>query len=246
MKNSITLILIFLIIISFGILSVDDTKLEKSLIPINIIELRVPEPSGLYFDLKSNSLWTVSDENSTVYNIDIEGNFLHSFEVNGQDLEGITMVDDSTIVTILERERVVVFLNTNGDELKRFSINLKGKPNKGLEGITFNTINMRLYIISEKEPGILLEVDTTGTEMGRIELDYASDYSGLDYVKSKDELWIISDESESILKCSNDGLLLEKFKINIEQVEGIAIDEENCLLYLISDPLEKLYIYSLP
>jgi uncharacterized protein YjiK len=214
--------------------------------PVETIDLTVPEPSGLYYDKVSNTLWTVSDENSTIYNINLSGEILNTIVVDGIDLEGITMMNDSTLVTILERDRTLVYLNKSGKELKRKKIALNGNPNKGLEGISFNPSNSHFFILNEKEPGMLLEIDTLGKILEQKKLDYSSDYSGLFYVESKEELWIISDEGKSIFKCSQNGSLIEKYKVNIEQIEGIAIDSENSTLFVVSDPLEKLFIYSLP
>ena len=249
MKKTVLAILILLLI---GIIIIcnynnqDDTHAEIVLTPINSIELSVPEPSGLHFDKTTKTLWTVSDENSTIYNIDLNGNILNKIIVNGLDLEGVTKINDSTLATILERDRIVVFLDEDGMELKRFDINVKGDRNKGLEGISYNINSSNLYLLNEKEPGKLLIIDTSGNLIAQNTLTFAKDYSGLFIVESKKELWIISDEDEAIFKCALDGTVLKKYKINIEQIEGITIDEENGLLYLVSDPLEKLIVYKLP
>jgi uncharacterized protein YjiK len=249
MKNKILAVLvIFLLgtIIICNYNNVSDSDTLGLLSPTATIDLAVPEPSGLYYDKVSNTLWTVSDENSTIYNIDFSGEILNTIVVDGIDLEGITMMNDSTIVTILERDRTIVFLNKSGKELKRVKIELNSDPNKGLEGISFNPANSHFFILNEKDPGMLLEVDTLGNIIEQNNLDYSSDYSGLFYVESKEELWIISDEGEAVFKCSQDGAIMEKYNIGIEQIEGIAIDSENSILFVVSDPLEKLFIYSLP
>jgi len=239
-------VVLVLVVIICNIDNLNNEKTETVLIPKQIIELKVPEPSGLYFDKSNNTLWTVSDENSTIYNIDLEGEIINQIIVDGFDLEGITKTNDSTIVTILERERTVLFLDTNGVELKKVEINLPGEPNMGLEGVTYNSITTHLYIVNEKEPGLLLEIDKAGKVIKTTELDYATDYSGLDFCTSANELWIISDECKSVLQCSNDGALIKKYKVYIEQIEGVAIDHNSSLIYIVSDPLEKLYIFELP
>jgi len=214
--------------------------------PITIIDLKVPEPSGLHFDNKTKTLWTVSDDNSRIYNINLEGKIISSFVVDGTDLEGITMINDSILVTILERDRIVVFLNKSGEEIRRFNINIKGKLNSGLEGIAYNSISSNFFILNEKQPGVLLEVNVDGKILNKKILNYAKDYSGLVYVQQDDELWMISDEDEVILKCKNEGTVIEEYKVNINQIEGIAIDSKNAKLYLVSDSQEKLYVFNLP
>jgi len=44
-------------------------------------ELEIAEPSGLTFDKANNTLWTVSDENSTIYEISLEGKILNYFTI---------------------------------------------------------------------------------------------------------------------------------------------------------------------
>jgi len=249
MKKNITAVLILLligIVILYKYKNQSESQSEILLFPETTINLSLPEPSGLYYDNKSNTLWTVSDENSTIYNIDLKGKILESIVVDGFDLEGITMIDDSILVTILERERTVVFINKAGKELKRFKIDISGEPNKGLEGISYNPFNSHLYIINEKEPGILFEIDTSGNIISLDTLRFASDYSGLSNMKANNGLWIISDEEEAIYKYSLNDKIIKKFKVDIEQIEGIAFNDEKSLLYIVSDPLEKLFIYSLP
>jgi uncharacterized protein YjiK len=214
--------------------------------PKSSIKLTVPEPSGLCYDSNSNSLWTVSDEDTTICNIDLSGNVVKKIKVNGYDLEGITMFNDSTLITILERSREVVFINKNGIEQKRFSLKIGGKPNEGLEGIAFNPNNNYLYLIKEKNPCLLIETDLEGKVFSERKLNISKDLSGLYYDIIKDELWIISDESKAIFKCKTDGTIINEFKVDIKQIEGIAIDFTNSLLYLVSDKTEKLYTFDLP
>ncbi|MFZ1289797.1 MAG: SdiA-regulated domain-containing protein [Melioribacteraceae bacterium] len=214
--------------------------------PISKTKINVPEPSGLYFEESTNSLWTVSDESSKVYNIDFSGNIINSFAINGFDLEGITFINDTTIAIILERTREVVFLNSSGKEISRFSLSLYGKPNSGFEGIEFNPNNNHLYIVNEKVPCLLIETDLKGNIIFQIKIEFAEDLSGLCYDKAQNELWIISDESKAIYKCKTDGTLIQKFAVEIKQIEGIAINFKESKLYIISDPEEKLYIFNLP
>ncbi len=58
-------------------------------------------------------------------------------------------------------------------------LNIKGKPNKGLEGITYNPQNNSFFVVNEKKPGLLLEIDSKGKTINKNELKFASDYSGL-------------------------------------------------------------------
>lgn len=247
MKKVLLFVIIFIIVaVIFFLIKKEEVNQKTHLQPIKSISLTVPEPSGLFFDKTSKTFWTVSDENSTIYNIDSLGNIISEIKVNGKDLEGITKLNDTTLVTILERERTIIFLNINGTELNKINLDLKGEPNKGLEGITYNSTKNELYIINEKDPGLLLTIDSSNSVIKKQELYFTSDYSGLDYVEELDMLWIISDEGNAIMQCTTEGKLIKKFTVDVEQIEGIAVDYENKLIYIISDPLEKMFIYRLP
>lgn len=248
--NNRTLIIIIVIALFLLLISlffpIKDEENESSLNLVNEIQLTVPEPSGLYFDDITNTLWTVSDENSHIYNISLAGNIIDSFQVDGFDLEGITIIQDSILVTILERDRTIIFLDREGNELSRFKLNLTGEPNKGIEGIAYSNNTDRLFIVNEKNPRLLLIVDKQGHIDSKFKLDFATDFSGLHYDEQNERLWIISDENSEIFSCSQDGKLIDRYKVNIEQIEGVTIDKENSLIYIISDPLEKLFVYTIP
>ncbi|MCP5062043.1 MAG: hypothetical protein GY936_06210 [Ignavibacteriae bacterium] len=210
------------------------------------ILLKVPEPSGITHNKNSNSLLIVSDESSRIYKLSTDGKIYDSLEVNGFDLEGITYLNDSTLVTILERDRTVVTLTDKGKELSRFNIDLYGKPNSGLEGITFNPNNNHLYVLNEKNPCLLLELGLDGKVFSKKELKFAKDLSGIFFDELKNELWITSHENKSAYKCTTDGTVLNSYSIGVPQAEGIAIDFEMKKIFLVCDKSQSLLIYLLP
>jgi uncharacterized protein YjiK len=96
-------------------------------------EIMVPEPSGIDISYDEKGFWVVSDQNSKVYLIDSWGKEIKNFKVYGEGLEGITVIDDSSLAVVLERTREVVILDTSGKELKRAALELEGELNSGLE-----------------------------------------------------------------------------------------------------------------
>ncbi|MCW8849056.1 MAG: SdiA-regulated domain-containing protein [Melioribacteraceae bacterium] len=242
-----TLILLALAMIIYcSFLNKTNQLSAATLSPIDIIPLKIPEPSGLHFESKTNSLWIVSDENSTIYNVNLKGQIISKMIVDGKDLEGITLIKDSVLVVVLERDRSLVFLDKIGKELNRINLELSGDLNKGIEGIAFNPNNNSFFVVNEKKPGLLLEIDSVGKTISKNELTFASDYSGLFFDQSENILWIISDEDKAIFRCTTSGKLISKYNIEIEQIEGISINFEKSLIYIISDPLEKLFVFELP
>jgi len=205
----------------------------------------VPEPSGLDLSYDEKGFWMVSDQNSKVYLIDSWGKEIKSFEVNGYDLEGITVVNDSTIAIVLERTREVVVLDTAGNELKRVSLNLEGELNSGLEGITYNPEKKKYYVLNEKKPTLLLTLDENLVEQKRDTLNFAKDFSGIFFDYVDNTLWILSDESKRIYKTDLSGSPIEEFKINVDQPEGITLNKSRTKLFLVSDVTGNLYVFIL-
>lgn len=210
---------------------------------VRTISLKVQEPSGLDLTFNRDGFWTVSDENSKVYLLDPAGNVLRSFKVNGIDLEGVAVVNENTIAVVLERSREIVLLDTLGNEIGRKKLNLAGESNSGLEGITYDVLNNKYYLINEKSPGLLIKLDKELNEQSRTELKLAKDYSGIFYEKNENVLWILSDESQKIIITDNSGNLIEEYSTKIVQAEGITLDYEKNRCYIVSDNKEELYEY---
>ncbi len=58
------------------------------------------------------------------------------------------------------------------------------------------------------------------------------------------ELWIVSDQSKTINKCTLTGDLIDSYSIGVLQAEGIAIAKDK--IYVVSDAEEELYIFKKP
>ncbi len=222
----------------------NDDKVKK--LSFSVAEkIPVPEPSGLALTSDETGFWVVSDENSTIYLIDSWGREVKSFNVNGGDLEGITTINDSTLAVVLERTREIVILDTSGLELKRVKLELKGKLNSGLEGITYDPNEKKFYLLNEKDPILLITLDENLIELKRDTLKFSKDVSGIFYDTLDKILWILSDESQRIFKTDLSGKPIEEFKIKITQPEGITLNEARTKLYIVSDKTGNLYVFNL-
>jgi uncharacterized protein YjiK len=208
-------------------------------------KIPVTEPSGLDLTFDEKKFWVVSDQNSKVYLIDSWGRVVKSFKVDGEGLEGITVIDDSTLAVVLERTREVVILDTSGLELKRRKLNLKGELNSGLEGITFDPKGKKFYVLNEKQPRLLLTLDEELNELRRDTLNFSKDVSGIYFDNVDNTLWILSDESQRIFKTDLSGNPIDEFKINVTQPEGITFNKDHTKLYIVSDKNGSLYVFNL-
>ena len=237
------LILITTILISFC--KENEHPAENPISYMGAYAISVPEPSGLDLTYEENGFWTVSDETSTVYKLDNEGNVVNTIKVDGFDFEGITVIDETTIAIVLERAREIVILDTSGTELKRIKLNLEGELNSGIEGITYNPKNGHYFVVNEKKPSLLLELDDKFEILHIDTLKFSKDVSGIYYDEANNILWILSDENQLIVKTDLNGNLIQKTNITIVQPEGITINKEGKRLYIVSDNKETLYMFEI-
>lgn len=220
-----------------------DNKNKGELKQLAEYKINVTEPSGLALTIDKKHLWTVSDQSRSAYMLTLDGKIVKSVKIDAVDLEGITVVDDTTIAVISEISGEIIFVGYSGKEQKRFSTSHINKNNTGLEGIEFDKKSDHFFIIKEKNPAYLIEYDQKFNELSRKELNYASDFSGVEFTAETNQLWIISDENKSLFLCNNKGEVIETYKVKITQIEGIAIDVKSRRIYFVSDKEEKLYIF---
>jgi uncharacterized protein YjiK len=212
---------------------------------IGQFQLDVPEPSGLALSIDKQHLWTVSDANSTVYQLSLDGKVLSSFAVEAGDLEGIAVVSDSVLCVISERAGELIFLTYQGQELERHKLEDSGGNNAGYEGLAYDRINKRFFLAKEKMPPLLIELDGNLKAISTNVLDYASDLSSLDYDHETGTLWLASDESRIVASITTDGLIMSHLPFTFPQIEGIAYDSLAKTVYLVCDKKEKLFVLKL-
>ena len=210
-------------------------------------KIEIPEPSGLSLAFSENELFTVSDKTGKIYKISFEGKLIDEIKSPGIDLEGITInKNENQIFCVEEKTNKIILLNEKGEFLQDFNLPKIGeKRNSGPEGITFSPTNNMFYILHEKNPGLLIEWSLTMGIINETKLYFAKDYSGISYSEKSNSLWIISDDSETLTKCSLSGTPIKTYKLPIKQAEGIAINSDETEVYVVSDIEEKLYILGL-
>lgn len=239
------LFLIITLVLTFFICSCQN-KTEEPVHRIKYLSgktISVPEPSGLDLTYDKKGFWTVSDETSTIYKLDGDGNVVSMIKVNGFDLEGVTTVSDTTIAIVLERTREVLLLDTSGTEIFRKDLGLKGEANSGLEGITYIPDNGHFYVLNEKKPKLLIELDPKFEILNIDTLKFSKDVSGIFYDKKNKCLWMLSDENQLVVKTDMHGNVKERMDISIVQPEGITIAPDGKRLYIVSDNRNALYVY---
>ena len=213
---------------------------------IDTVELSgVPEPSGLALDPDGSHLWTVSDQTGSMYRLTTGGTRVATIDIGGQDLEGITVdPTDGTLFVVEEGLGQVLHVDREGNILERLTpAGLPDMGNAGLEGVTIDPRTGHLFLLKEKEPGLLIEMDRDGTVLATIELDFATDYSGLAFDAAAGQLLVISDQSATLTWCTTDGKPQRTLATGLEKGEGIALDPDRSVFYAVSDSWATLTSY---
>jgi len=211
---------------------------------INSYDIDVEEPSGLDLSLDNNSLWTVSDKRSKIYQLDLTGNILQEINIPATDLEGITIDNsDNSVWVVLEGQGEILNVDILGNEIQRITIPAVRDGSGGLEGITLNSMNNHLFLLKEKDPGVLIELDTEFEILHFKHISTALDYSGMDYDEIENELWIVSDQDKKVYRYDLGGNVIDSYPINVEKAEGIAFDSSKKLVYIVSDSADSLFVY---
>ena len=243
------ILLIFLFILTSCEIedSVETTPPSSSFISkIAEYQTDVSEPSGLTLGENNKTLWTVSDNTNNVYQLDLTGNIIKELEFNGNDLEGIAFDKrDGTLWLSEEELRQLVHIDTNGAELGRFTItNLEGSGNSGLEGVCLDTA-FNTFVLNEKSPQLWAELDSNFSAVEVKEITEVDDVSGIYYDSLGKFFWIVSDESKKLFQWTPDKGVIESADLDYSKAEGVAVNRNNNMIYIVSDKTGKLYIYQI-
>jgi len=201
------------------------------------------EPSGLAFSEALQKMWVVSGGDQHIYMLDTIGRVEKKLKYEGVDLEGIAFdVIDSTLWVIDEATKEIVHIDLDGNILFRKEESYYSTPNKGPEGITIGK-DHAMYIINERDPSVLFELDSAYSIAQTYPLDFASDYSDISYEPLTDSFFILSDESNAFFSWSKQQGVINKYLLPNYKNEGIAFDRTRNLFYVVNDATAKLYFY---
>jgi len=208
-------------------------------------KINVSEASGLTINATGSTLYSVSDNTSNIYELATDGTVIKEYVYNGNDVEGISMVSINKMLLVEERTKEIVEYDLiSKNYIKHKIIYSNNDSNNGLEGIAMNLNDNTIFILNEKNPGLLMRLRSDFSIIESYNLDFASDYSGIFYDKDLNILWILSDESKTINKCSLKGDLIKSYPISVTKAEGIAVT--NNAIYVVSDLNSTLYKFKKP
>ena len=219
---------------------------------LGVFPLNIKDPSALALDPDSETLWTVSDNpGGGIYRISFQGEILQHIEMDSDDLEGI-IVDpvDNTLWVVEEKMRQLVNISRDGIELNRIQLNIdRDIENDGPEGITVNPNTGHFYVVNEKNPRQLHELNPQMEIIKTTNINFTGifkleDLSGISYNIVENTLWIVSDTSEKIVVTGLDAKPIKAYNIDVFDPEGIAVKADERIVFVVSDSDRKLYVFN--
>lgn len=208
-------------------------------------KIKVKEPSGLAVNDAGNVLYTVSDKHSKIYKLSTKGDVIETIDCEGTNLEGVSNFTSGKLLLAEEGSKKLIVFDIETGQGSNHKIKYKNKDkNSGIEGVTYDSTTETIFIVNEKNPGKLITLGKDFTVLDTYKLGFANDYSGIFYDNSSNQLWILSDQNKTVNKCTLKGKLIESYKIDVKQPEGIAVT--NTHIYVVSDAEAKLYRYKKP
>lgn len=206
---------------------------------LEFIGLSIKEPSGLSYSTDRQSLVVVSDR-GTIFDIGFDGSAHKQYTLVFDDLEGVCVdASDNSIYVVEEQKGQIVKISAEGTILSTTNI-LDSHDNNGLEGITYDASRDIFYLLKEKNDGLLIKYSFKDKSIQKINLSFALDYSGIYYNNVTDNLWILSQESQTLNKCDINGKLRKSFFYPITGMEGIIVNESETEAWVVSDPQNSL------
>ncbi|MDF1743840.1 MAG: SdiA-regulated domain-containing protein [Gimesia sp.] len=233
------------------------------------------EPSGVAM-APDGCLWTVCDESRRLFRIDTEGQLLSTLEIDNRGLEGITFDAEGHIWVVDEdASKIIGYDRLTGDQItSRRLKDLEGysdiaayfedAANKGLEGITFDSLRSEILLLKEAKPGLLIAItasldrivavdrlnERNGFTADKVK-SKKLDFSGMCYDAVHDLLWIVSDEAKRVYTFDRSrGCVIQSFALKNDQsgrkirnAEGVVVDPESKRLYVVSDQDAELYVF---
>jgi uncharacterized protein YjiK len=230
--------------------------------------------SALTFDPVRKSLFTVTNKNSELIELSLEGRIIRRIALVGfGDPEAVEFISADTYVITDERQQRLIKIHLEKDttfldasEAEQMTLGVHMSGNKGFEGLAYDSVGKRLFVAKERDPMLIYEVQ--GFPHYNPEKSYAvhvvnnpkrdagmfvRDLSSLQYDERSGHLLALSDESRLILELDVDGRPLSTMSLSkgrqglqktVPQAEGIAMDDEGSL-YLVSEP-NLFYVFKKP
>ena len=224
-------------------LSVNAQKVDK-LKPIKSVSVKIPEPSDICYDSKTDTFFIVSDT-GVLYETDKDFNVLKKQVQKGTDFEAVAS-DWSFVYAVDESNRTVYKYDSKTFKLiKSTVIPYDGARNKGYESFDFNKTTNKFALLTESNPVLLFELDNEFKITNQTDLSsMASDISSARFYDGF--LWLLSDEDMMLLKVNPQTYdVIKKWSLPVINPEGLAFDKEGNIV-ISCDDMQRVYYFNNP
>jgi uncharacterized protein YjiK len=243
-------------------------------IEARVIEGLDDDVSALTYDPVRKSLFTVTNKNSEMIELSLDGQIIRRIALIGfGDPEAVEFISADTYVITDESQQRLIKIHLQQDtafldaaDAEQMTLGVHMGSNKGFEGLAYDSVGKRLFVAKERDPMLIYEVQ--GFPHYNPEKSYAvhvvnnpkrdagmfvRDLSSLQYDERSGHLLALSDESRLILELDVDGRPLSTLSLSkgrqglqksVPQAEGIAMDDDGNL-YLVSEP-NLFYVFKKP
>lgn len=230
--------------------------------------------SALTYDPVRKSLFTVTNKNSELVELSLDGQVLRRIALLGfGDPEAVEFISANTYVISDERQHRLIKIQLDDEttvvdaaEAEQITLGVHLSGNKGFEGLAYDSQGQRLFVAKERDPMLIYEVQgfphhdpekSYGVHvLNNPKRDaglFVRDLSSLQYDERSGHLLALSDESRLVVELDVDGRPLSTLALGkgrqglskaVPQAEGIAMDDDGTL-YLVSEP-NLFYVFKKP
>lgn len=235
----------------------------------------VQNVSALTYDPTRKTLFTVTNKQSEVLELSLDGRILRRIPMTGfGDPEAIEYISPGIyVITDENLQRLIkvriaddtTFLDADDAEQMSLGIGIGSSRNLGFEGLAYDSVGRRLFVAKERDPMLIYEVQGFPYEQDsspevhvvqNVKRDnglFVRDLSSLQYDERSGHLLALSDESRQILELNTEGrpvanVSLSKGSMGLEKNVPQAEGiamGDDGTLYLVSEP-NLFYVFKKP
>lgn len=226
----------------------------------------VQNVSALTYDPTRKTLFTVTNKQSEVLELSLDGRILRRIPMTGfGDPEAIEYISPGIyVITDENLQRLIkvriaddtTFLDADDAEQMSLGIGIGSSRNLGFEGLAYDSVGRRLFVAKERDPMLIYEVQGFPYEQDsspevhvvqNVKRDnglFVRDLSSLQYDERSGHLLALSDESRLVLELDVEGRPLSSLSLrkgSAGLLKTVPQPEglamdDDGVLYLVSEP----------
>lgn len=224
------------------------------------------DASGLTYSDATDTLFSIINAPPMVAELSLDGELLRRIPVRGvRDPEGITHIGGDIFALSDEREHQIYMVRIDAQteeidvqDAPRLGLGFDRTKNLGIEGLSWDAVEQRLYLVKEKAPLRVLAIDGLPGVLDGSRFDlqinewisprasslFVRDLSSLTLHEPTGHLLLMSDESALVIEYEPDGRPISVMPLwkgwhglhaRVPQAEGLALGPRG-EIYVLSEP----------